>query len=260
MCGDDELVRQIEQLGEVVAEHRLPPWQTRIAALFGACLGVLGVAFLYGSLSAFGRGEKVPFQVVMIGVLGLLACIALIHGALRTRGLRVIVCRGGLILAVRTGIEVLPWADVAELRSSTKVLRIAQPYYLGIGFAALTIRGADGRQWTVPVGLARIRKLIEAVQTSTLPILLERTLAAIHRGESVSFGYLSLSAEGIHCGESVLPWGEFRMLQHQEDGVVRVLRRDSSKPFCQCDDVKLANLHVLSVVIQRSRAPVLPPP
>src|SRR5262249_42297737 len=78
----------------------------------------------------------------------------------------------------------------------------------------------------------------------TLDHLLAPPLENLRDGESVSFGPLTLSMEGIHSGKTMLPWSRYGHGE-AERGQVTIYDNERGKAFCKLKTAEVPNVHVL---------------
>lgn len=202
-----------DRLGPLQREHVSRTGVHRLLALSG--WGAIAVA-LAASLLAVGRAW---FAYETFGPLavdrwasppGVVAGVSLITGVVllllaRGRGRKVVrqYARGLVILSGRRG-SALPWDEVREIHTHSVRYGLGRRPWGRLG--ELTLVARDGQKLRLDQSLNEYDELAEAVKRAVYPPLLEAYTRAFNHGESLPFGPLSLTAEGIRNGRKTLRW------------------------------------------------------
>jgi hypothetical protein len=100
--------------------------------------------------------------------------------------------------------------------------------------------------------LSQNRYFSRLVKENTLRYMLSPALEAYNAGETIGFGYVSASPEGIHCGQETLPWDLFGRAEVSK-GRLLVSSRNGKKPFGRVELAQVPNVHVLLALTEHIR-------
>jgi hypothetical protein len=100
----------------------------------------------------------------------------------------------------------IAWADVREIR--TWPARQPSP-----AFSALEIRLNGGHRLRLTRSLAELEGLIQHVKRGAYPLLQECYRAKFNRGESLDFGPLRLTPDGVQAGKKTIQWGHVQAVE-----------------------------------------------
>jgi hypothetical protein len=144
--------------------------------IIGAICGPIGIVLLVGVLSEQAHNNAAPgpnFLIDLLCALGLLVPLGIVRGvqAMLHPGGSYTVYEHGFIYRPRRGGEtVVPWSDVAEVRTRGSQAYGGFKHWFGLGFKA-TIRCAsgsafklDGMTSSAPVFCSEVRHHVEAYQ------------------------------------------------------------------------------------------------
>jgi hypothetical protein len=205
------------------------------------------MAILIGAASG-----ELGFGLVLGGIPGLLwlrtTLIVLQH-----RRFRLVVYTGGLVVWQHGQGGAYSWKEIRTVEQRATIpFRVASMAPIA-NIAALVCRGhtrtlvlglADGEGIQFTNSLPRFNALWEIIRDATLSCLLPGVLKAVQAGQTVHFGELGVSREGLNDGHETLPWAEIRRVAVDED-TVTVLRVDAWRPWLKTSSSGFPNLHVL---------------
>lgn len=213
-------------LGTFEAEYipRRKPGCLILGLLAGILLGllVLGVGiFLIVGAFAWYRGADRFFFVafgLMVGLLGVWLAIRAIRK--RNLGKRVGVYAEGMAYTQQGKTHIIGWDDISSVWQDTTARYFRQPWQTQHRYAGTTHRYTlqlgDGSRFTFDDALANVGELGRVVQQETLHRLLPRLLEGYEAGETLSFGKLSLSKDGISKGYMTMPWEQVKNVEIYE--------------------------------------------
>jgi hypothetical protein len=184
-----------EQLGPLVSEHG--PNRDRLLA-HAVVAGIIA-AFFYGLTVALAlRPTELHIKVLSIlwfgGIAGGFIAAAVYYG--RRLWWRVRLHERGLVFVRGAHAEVIPWDDVQELYQET---RTAAVYGVPMGPPDLRSRlvTTAGKRYGLDPTFLDLAALTAAVTSGVMASLEARAARALRRGEGVSFGPVTLHADGI---------------------------------------------------------------
>jgi|GEM_PF-3452389 len=219
-----------------------------IVAIITAPLLLLGGAGLVLALFVFPEPGRPLAGTVTLAVFGIalfaLGVFVLVVWRNKVHT-RVQLYEGGLVELVRQKRRELPWHAIATFNYTT----LASGAY---SVTQLTITPKDGPLWRFNsqhlLGLQTIAdKVAAAVTDLTLPSMRER----LARGERVRFGKITLSREGIHQKQRLLPWKEVAGAWFHL-GYLRVLRHGDAASALVLNPAQLERADALLTLIREN--------
>jgi hypothetical protein len=114
----------------------------------------------------------------------------------------------------------------------------------------LYVTCVDGRSVPFSRFLGRYKELRRIIEKKTLKYMLPPALEAFEAGETLVFGKLQVTQEGLSNGKVTLPWSEAEDAWITKYSVC-ISPRDVSKPLLECSALKAPNLHVFLAVFWR---------
>ncbi len=157
------------------------------------------------------------FACIAIGVLfsigGIVGCGIVVLKAYRNRHVRVLVFTDGFVCFRPDEVIACRWDAIAWTATS-----FAQSP--GVGSHELTIHQHSGVELKLSQATELIKDfpaLIATVERKVAEQLMPAALAELDAGETLNFGAMELTPEGISVGERQLPWAEIASI-HEEQG------------------------------------------
>jgi hypothetical protein len=204
-----------DRLGPVIREHRsrrgaerglmVAGWLILLAGMVAGLWAVLRGLFAYQTYGplAVDRWSAPPGYAA--------AALALVGGALLILGRqrsRAIVRRhaGGLVIERGRQGSAIPWDDIKAIHTSS--VRYG-PGPLAWGRRdELVLVNREGRRYRLHQSMDDFDELAGAVKQSVYPTLLDAYTRAFNHAQSLPFGPLQITPEGIHNGRKILPWSQ----------------------------------------------------
>ena len=229
-----------DALGAMLATHR---WTLSPALL------VIGVFFLSPPLAVLvlpmGEDWNVMSYVgAALGLVGMpLMGVAILVSAFRLRANRVDVHEHGLVHVWQGRTTRARYEDVVGITSA-----ISQETVNGVPGPVVhrhDVAIERGEPLVITNGFADVEALIAQLERRTARTRRERIEAQIRAGDSAAFGPLLLSATHLeHIGHEPLPRSELTELV-LEDGMLRVMRDGTTRPYAVVPAAKVTNLDLL---------------
>lgn len=205
------LPEEAQTLGPPLAVYR--PTRALLVGL-GVCAVVivgglvLAVAAVWSMLQPGPIPQK-SLEGMQAGVgagLGLMvmgACLAI--AALRAGKRRVVVCQDGLVLVKPRGCTIVRWDEIVEFyRAETRLMFAGFHLNTSRTFAIVT---TAGKRTEITSFFRDTGTLGDTIERQVLTRLLPAALAALEAGETVTFGPIGVSRQGLwRAGGHVLPW------------------------------------------------------
>lgn len=195
---------------------------------------IAGGVFLLGGLAAMAAGPVIAwsegtFGPLIISLCGLGAAALgawTIYGFFRDRGWRVLVFSDGLAEVRGNKTTVLPWDDATHFwYAVTKNYR--NGIYVGTTYN-FTVQGKDGQKLSFRNGLTDIsnkkvgvERLGEVIRDETMARLYPKYAAAYNAGQTINFGNLSISKQGISNGKETIAWEQVKGI-NLDRGVINI--------------------------------------
>ena len=256
MTLPDDVPPEVNGLGEPLAEFTTGGLLVAVYVLGGIICVLLGLAALgFSAVVLFNppkRGMAGVFKLMVFGLFLAASGVGMLTRSRGFRGLRVFACRDGLARVHGQTAELIRWDEVNSVRrdlSQKEGVTVRSPY-------RVTLVRRDGKQFEFSEALSDIKRLRELAEEKTLPFMLPAAVEALRAGETVGFGDVSVSPEGIHSGKDTLPWEDFADAEAKQ-GQLLVRSAGRSRPFFKIDIAKVSNPHVflaLAEQVGRERA------
>ena len=216
-----ELSANTATLNAPTAEYTINPKRQWLGLVVS---GVLLLNFACGAiamLSSSGGG----FAGTIFFLLLALPCGLWFRSILRNRDLRVQVLPDGLAITKHNETVSFRWADVIEVTQSI-VKQYVNGAYIGTHHL-YAVRLADQRRHTFNDAIRNVEELGSIIQREAGRHILLRITQAYEAGQTVPFGLLSLSQNGITRGNKALPWNQVSCVDFDKGQVVIYMKKDS---------------------------------
>ncbi len=192
-------------------------WVNLGAGLFFLLGGLL--AMLVGPVLAIMEEEAGPLVISFCGFIAAALGAWTVYSFFRDRGWRVLIFPNGLA-QVRTGkTTVVPWDDVTHFWYA-----VTRNYRNGVHIGTtynFTLQGKDGQKLSFSNGLANVEQLGNTIRDETMKRLYPRYAAAYNAGETIPFGPLSISKQGISNGKETIAWEQVKGI-NLDRGVINI--------------------------------------
>jgi hypothetical protein len=245
--------RGLYRLGRPICVLQEAPNQAAVAVT--VAFEILGAAtslvLAYAAWLAVQQG--VGGKIVMLLFLGpLLSVLLLYHGCrLVFFPLRVWLFPEGLARIRGSEVAIQRWDRIESIDVETIGT------YTGTHYA-FTIHGEHGQQLDFGRGIAdlddRDLERLVAVVRSHPELIHATTSARLDRGETVEFGPLQISLQGIAHAGKMLPWEQVARFQ-VEFGKLEIRTREESSVWCRVDRDMIPNFPLFQVLAERYITP-----
>jgi hypothetical protein len=248
----DDIPAEVNGLGELLAEFSTGGFLVGVYYVGGIVCVLLGLAVV-----AFGvvlliqvpkRGMAGIIKLAGFGVVLVASGTGMLTRSRGLRGLRVFACRDGLARVHGTKAELVRWDEVNRVRrdlNKKENVTVRSPYRV------ILVR-RDGKEFEFSEALSDVKRLRELAEERTLPFMLPAAVEALRAGETVGFGAVSVSPEGIHSGKGTLPWEDFADADAKQ-GQLIVRAAGRRWPFLKLDIAKVSNPHVFLALVGQAR-------
>jgi len=178
-----------------------------VAFLFAVGLGILAVAILDSSSLLLST----LIAVVIASVLLLAIPLWIVVDAVRSRDIQVYACPDGLLYLHSGKTEAIRWDQVESFWR--KVVKTSS-YGIQTGTThRYTLRRSDGATFKFNDNIDHVEALGNTIAAETARTLWPRYIAAYQAGQTLPFGKISLSQQGVTNGKEWLPWHQVREIQ-----------------------------------------------
>jgi hypothetical protein len=210
------------ELGALERRHRSSPPVRPIVALL-AVFGAPGVALLTGFQSERGQvfaGDRATNTI--LGVVFVGAALAFCVAVLRKATLSVAVHAGGFVWSEGGARRTVLWHEIAGIRAGHVVRRAAGREVRSHRYMIVL---ESGRELLATHLLTDAQLLAARVERELEERLLPSLRARREAGETVTFGPVKLTAQGIATGDGVVTWERLAKVE-VEDGDIVVREAD----------------------------------
>jgi hypothetical protein len=250
----NDVPAEVGELGEPLAEFTTGGFLLAVYVIGGIVCVLLGLAALgFGVVVLFDppkRGLAGVFKLMAFGLFLAASGAGMLTRSRGFRGLRVFACRDGLARVRGANAELIRWDEVNSVRvrrhlSQPEGITVRSPY-------RVTLVRRDGLELEFTEALSGIKRLRELAEENTLPFMLPAAVEAYRAGETVGFGEVSVSPDGIHRGKDTLAWEDFADAESKQGQLV-VRAGGRRRPFFKLDIAKVSNPHVFLALVEQAR-------
>lgn len=245
---------QLEDLGEPLREFRGGVLLTALFFVFGLVGIPLGLGFLtYGIMLVFkvvelkGASEETHKAPFMLGGAFLVGGGAMLWRGWTKKGLRVYVMRDGLARVQKDDVRSVFWRDVAAV---LRVVDTKTEASLIHGAYRLSVIPKEGETLEFNEDVNDLRTLRELVEKHTLKYLLPAALKKLQAGKSIECGAVSVSREGLHHGQTIVPWAGYEEAKVAK-GWLTVQTNTARKPAIKVSINEVPNYHLLMALAEK---------
>ena len=160
---------------------------------------------------------------------------------------RVIVYREGLLFEVGEQREAFAWSEIESVWQE-----ITTTYVNGVNAGtthSYKLRLRKGRERKVDNAIKDIQHLGNIIQKEVTEHLLPQAIKAFNAGETVRFGNLEVSRNGLGNGKTVLSWNEIKQVRI-ESGQLMINKSGKWLPWSSTEISKISNVFVLCRLIE----------
>lgn len=233
------------ELGPLVRRHRSPaPVQPIILIL--VVFGLPGVALLTGVRSEPGQvfaGDRATNAA--LGAAFLAGAIACVIGLVRKSTLSVAVHEGGLYWTERGLRRKVSWTDIVGVRARL-VSRLVQGVEVSRS-QVFRLQLEDGRELVATHMLNDVVALVEHVERKLEARLLPAMRRALEAGETVTFGPIRLTSDGLAVSDHVVEWSQLAVVE-VDDGTIFVRLKDGRAR--EVESSKVTNARLLLALVE----------
>ncbi len=187
------------QLGTPQAEYKVG--STKQIILWIILSAILGIVTLVS-----------PGDVMILMLIILLPCLGMIlYYAFRPliyRSWHVYVCTDGFVFTRGNKIEAFRW-DQIEAMWQAVTRRYINGIYTGT-VHRYTVRGRDARQVIFSDRFTNVEELGNTISRAITNYQLPQVIATYNAGNTLTFGPLSISTQGVSNGKELLPWSQVK--------------------------------------------------
>lgn len=204
------------QLGNVVAKYGLIAGATVRSAIGGIVILLGGAWFIIG---VRGGGPVFGGVLILISLRFFWEAYKAWHSA--QSKLRVYVCERGLIYTQKnTPPQPMGWESLLVWRSAVKLYQNAGPTGTTYRY---TLQRDDGFHCTLDDDIKGIADLGNLISDSVTKARFPGYVQAYNAGQTLSFGTLTISTQGVGNGRELLPWSDVNDIDVQS-GYIKVKR------------------------------------
>jgi len=212
---------------------------TILFLFFGASCIALGI-FAAVSRSDAGMLCVSAFGLVFIGI-GVWWYVS----NKRQRDLRVLVFPQGLSYTNRGQTEIIRWDEVDTVWQD-----ITRNTDTGVTTHVYTVERSDGARFTFKDTLVDVGELGHTIQQESTRCILPRVIEAYNAGETIPFGKISISKDGITKGKETLPWDQIEGVRLSQ-GVISIEKEGKWLKWSSFRASETPNIFVLAAVVDQ---------
>jgi hypothetical protein len=245
-------------VGTPIAEFTFSPMRRFGRALLG--LGVAAVGICLIALPWLGDMAKGQVKLTFLGLAATGIGGLLFFNALWQRARYAWLGTAGVALLEHENVESASWKEIqvlwdSKLESEASGV-VAKAYALAQGKSRVVkAQCQDGRQLVFTAFFGNIGRLAKIMKQQTMGHLLPPILAALKAGETIQFGPLAVTDEGVLRRDGqMVAWPDVKSILNK-DGHVHVTAAGKWLRWFSCPQGEIPNLHLLMAVTERYREP-----
>lgn len=230
------------QLGTLQGEYRVRFKKATIILIVLAFL--LGIFFLGASFTGDTASAELMFILFALLFIGgglYLALTPFIY-----RSWRVYVCADGFAFIRGNKTDAFRW-DQIESMWQMIVKRYTNGIYTGT-YHKYTVRRKDGVQVVFNDRFANVEDLGNAISRAITNLLFPQVVAAYNAGQTITFGDLSISLQGVSNGRELLPWSQIKEMGVKQ-GVVTVRKEGKWLSWSTIRASQVPNIFVFMALV-----------
>jgi hypothetical protein len=206
-----------------------------------------------GPFPAFDDPQLAPFGTIFAlalpGLFALLAVVELTRTALNWRKVTVVYERGLAFYGWR-GWREWRWEEIEAIQ-----LKVTRHYYQNIiplgTTRHYTVTDRSGKALPLDHAVTDFQELMDTIERTVNRLLFERMLEAYNAGQSVHFGPIQISRDGLVCRRKSYAWAEIEAVT-VADGRITISRKNGGFfSGARVDAAKVPNLAVLLRLLDR---------
>ena len=208
---------------------------------------VLALLVIVVDIALFVAIVNTGWIVYILGIIPILAIIYAVKG-ITNYNVRVYTFTNGLIRAKGKAYDVIRYDQVAQ------VFFISKKGSYGSVSYTLTLVRSDGTPCKFSSVIQYLGTLGSTVQSEVVRRHMPQALDAFRKGNTLSFGPLTVSLQGIGNGRGTLPWNMVQPIILQR-GIVIVKQIGQGSNFAKVKVTEVPNLPVFLGVVKYAQSP-----
>jgi hypothetical protein len=232
------------QLGTPQREYKvgMKLWRTITWVVLGLILGgIFGFAALGSSGSPSGKIVFLLCGVFFVGMVLYYVLTPVIY-----RSWRVYVCTEGFVFTRGGKVEAFRWDQIESMLQAV-TRRYTNGVYTGTTHK-YTVRRRDGGQVVLNDRLADVEELGNTISDKVTNYQLPQVISAYNAGQTITFGPLSISMQGVSNGKELLPWNQIKEMGVKQ-GVVSVRKEGKWLNWSTVEVAKIPNIFVFMALV-----------
>jgi hypothetical protein len=245
-----DVAAKVAVLGKPLAVFSVGGRRLALELLMATVMLLVGLTLMALPLLTFFVGPRMGAGLVKLLIVGCVlapASVIVAVRAFRTWGLRVLVFPEGLVRYHRGQVATFFWDEIDTVWRKKNTGHLATATKTTLVF---TVRLAGGEEFHFDEYLPDLKRLGALIQRESLRHLLPRALEAYHLGETVRFGKMGVSREGLNNGSDTLPWSEVRGLKIDEDKLT-ISKEGKWLAWHSASVSDIPNSHVFQALVQQ---------
>lgn len=244
-------VTRASGLGRLLMSADMNKWQlTQKIILSAFCIG-FSVLFIYVSRTGVSKpGDNSPTYLFLIGLLPLIGLVALLYSIVMTFGIKVKVYENGIEQTHVGTTKTWNWEDFTAVRVAEEINTVRYHGIPVFRFHNYDCRLMQDNKVALHLNknIQKYKEVGRLVAEKTTPILFARNYEAHRRGETVYYGKVAVSREGIKQGRSLVAWDDIASYK-VDNGTLIIQKLGRGKMHIRVVD--LPNAYVLMALIDQ---------
>lgn len=232
-------------LGAPVYEYKESIAQTGCATVFLLVVGIFCLLAGFSSSSHSSDGSTTGTTLI-IGFAALVLGIIMFFVSVTRSGNRLFACTEGFVYQQSNGDKVVHWSNVKAIYQ-----RIVEHHRRVSRYTTYTytIEQYDGSRLTFNDNMTPMEGLCSYIEMSMAAQLMPKAIAAYETGQTVDFGTLAVSKQGIFNGKEWLSWNDVHGVNFR-NGRISIKKIGKWLNWASFFTPSIPNFTVLELLIQ----------
>ncbi|MCP5097813.1 MAG: hypothetical protein GY943_19880 [Chloroflexi bacterium] len=239
------------ELGLMRSKHRIT--NSRAGGQYVGGLLLMGLGGVCMAIAGMNLNAN-PTLATICGLLGLFllgAGILTLRNQKREQALALYAFQDGLVYVHNGRIDTLRWDEVNEVYLTTLYNRNARRTHYDYKLCGIDGSVVKFNYYDHVVN--GMKQLSDTIQQEVTERQLPKTAVAYYAGQSIPFGSLSVSKEGISKGSKMLLWAEVEDVQ-MDRGYISIRKRNKRTNWADIPVGKIPNVMTLMTLVNQVRS------
>lgn len=243
------------KLGEQIREFKVAGSKNKANRFFGRAFSCLGAFLIVTGVVCLVRSSEIGWLWLGLGATLALAGAYALWEFRSDSATRINLHQRGISYQKRGKKQSICWEEVQAIHTSARRIRLrrASKVNFDISHTVKLIGARDKVEFSMNKNsMPKVGELVSLIEKAVATHQLPHASAQMEQGQTVDFGALTLSSQGIGHAGDFLKWEQFRDISYKNGFVIiRTCdeQGDRSTEWARVDQFRIANLIVLRMLV-----------